>query len=68
VTYKNGEKSLELGPLKGQIVPEQSSFMVGKVKIELKLAKAAANRWGGLIGDTPDRAFISSHRHAAHHS
>ncbi|KAI0032759.1 SGS-domain-containing protein [Vararia minispora EC-137] len=54
VIYAHGDKHLELGPLKGQILPEQSSFFVGKVKIELKLAKAAPTRWGGLIGDAPD--------------
>jgi suppressor of G2 allele of SKP1 len=42
-------------PLKGQIDTEQSSFVVGKVKVELRLVKAAHGRWGGLIGEAPDR-------------
>jgi suppressor of G2 allele of SKP1 len=46
---------LELQPLKGQIDPEKSSFVVGKVKVEIRLVKAAQGRWGGLIGDAPDR-------------
>ncbi|VDB84945.1 unnamed protein product [Peniophora sp. CBMAI 1063] len=54
VSYSHGEKKLDLGPLKGQIDPDKSSFTVGKVKVELKLAKAAPTRWGGLIGEAPD--------------
>ena len=55
ILYENGDKNLHLHPLKGQIDPEQSNFVVGKVKIELRLVKAAQGRWGGLIGDAPDR-------------
>jgi len=54
ILYENGDKNLQLHPLKGQIDPEQSSFVVGKVKVELRLVKAAQGRWGGLIGDAPD--------------
>ncbi|EAU93134.1 Sgt1 [Coprinopsis cinerea okayama7 len=53
-TYTHGEKSLVLEPLKGQIVPEKSDYTVGKVKVEVRFAKAAIGRWGGLIGDSPD--------------
>ncbi|KIY62907.1 SGS-domain-containing protein [Cylindrobasidium torrendii FP15055 ss-10] len=53
-SYTNGDKSLVLEPLKGQINPEASTFFVGKVKVEVKMAKMAIARWGGLIGDAPD--------------
>ena len=42
-------------PLKGQINPEASEFTVGKVKIEIRLAKMAPGRWATLVGDSPDR-------------
>jgi len=54
VTYTHGEKTLVLEPLKGQINPDACEFTVGKVKVELRLSKAAQGRWGGLIGDSPD--------------
>ncbi|KAJ7634281.1 SGS domain-containing protein [Mycena polygramma] len=54
LSYTNGEKSLVLEPLKGQIVTDACEFTVGKVKIEVRLAKAVPGRWGGLIGDSPD--------------
>ncbi|KAI0669849.1 SGS-domain-containing protein [Trametes maxima] len=53
-TYTHGEKSLVLEPLKGQIDPAKSDYSVGKVKVEVRLAKAAPGRWGALVGDTPD--------------
>ncbi|KAI0651903.1 SGS-domain-containing protein [Trametes meyenii] len=53
-TYIHGEKSLLLEPLKGQIDPAKSDYTVGKVKVEVRLAKAAPGRWGALVGDTPD--------------
>jgi suppressor of G2 allele of SKP1 len=56
VTYTHGEKSLSLQPLKGQIDPDQSSHFVGKVKVEISLVKRVQGRWGGLIGDAPDRS------------
>ncbi|THH19731.1 hypothetical protein EW146_g1482 [Bondarzewia mesenterica] len=54
VVYENGDKKLELQPLKGQIDPERSNFAVGKVKVEIRLVKAVQGRWGALIGDAPD--------------
>ncbi|KAG6911979.1 hypothetical protein DXG01_000227 [Tephrocybe rancida] len=54
VSYTHGDKSLVLEPLKGQIDPSTSTFTVGKVKVEIRLAKAAPGRWGGLTGDAPD--------------
>ena len=63
--YENGDKKLELQPLKGQIDPTKSNFVVGKVKVEIRLFKAAHGRWGGLIGDAPDRTSIS---HQVSHS
>jgi suppressor of G2 allele of SKP1 len=55
LSYTNGDKSINLQPLKGQIDTEKSSFFVGKVKIEISLVKLVHGRWGGLIGDAPDR-------------
>ncbi|KAJ8083974.1 Cochaperone protein [Marasmius tenuissimus] len=54
VTYTHGDKVLVLEPLKGQIKPDTSDYTVGKVKVEVRLAKAVQGRWGGLIGDSPD--------------
>ncbi|KAI9460606.1 SGS-domain-containing protein [Lactarius psammicola] len=53
-TVREWRQKFAFRPLKGQIDPEQSSFVVGKVKVELRLVKAAQGRWGGLIGDAPD--------------
>jgi len=53
-TYTNGEKSLVLEPLKGQITTDACDYTVGKVKIEVRFTKTAFGRWGGLIGDSPD--------------
>ena len=61
--YSNGDKQLDLQPLKGQIDPEKSSFVVGKVKVEIRLVKAAQGRWGGLIGDAPDRTSYTPDVH-----
>jgi len=60
ILYENADKRLDLQPLKGQIDPEKSSFVVGKVKVEIRLVKAAQGRWGGLIGDAPDPLANSS--------
>ena len=49
---------MDFQPLKGQIDPEKSSFVVGKVKVEIRLVKLAQGRWGGLIGDAPDRTSL----------
>ncbi|KAG6868595.1 hypothetical protein C0993_000621 [Termitomyces sp. T159_Od127] len=54
LSYQRGETSLVLEPLKGQIDPSNSTYTVGKVKVEVRLAKAIPGRWGGLIGDSPD--------------
>jgi suppressor of G2 allele of SKP1 len=54
-SYENGDKSLVLEPLKGQIDPSASSFTIGKIKVEIRLAKLNPGRWGGLVGDSPDR-------------
>ncbi|KAJ7225536.1 SGS domain-containing protein, partial [Mycena pura] len=54
VTYTNGDKTLVLDPLKGQVIPDACEYTVGKVKVEVRLTKAAGGRWGGLIGDSPD--------------
>lgn len=54
LVYTHGDKSLVLQPLKGQIDPSASTFTVGKVKVEIRLAKAALGRWGALVGDSPD--------------
>jgi hypothetical protein len=61
LSYKHGDKELFLEPLKGQVDPEKSDFTVGKVKVEIRLVKAAEGRWGGLVGNTPDSAYISLH-------
>jgi suppressor of G2 allele of SKP1 len=60
VTYTHGDKTLVLEPLKGQIDPAKCEHTVGKVKVEVRLAKAVLGRWGGLIGDAPDREPFSS--------
>ncbi|KAG6857540.1 hypothetical protein H0H87_000139 [Tephrocybe sp. NHM501043] len=54
ISYTHGDKALVLEPLKGQINPAASTFTVGKVKVEVRLAKAIPGRWGGLLGDSPD--------------
>ena len=60
---KMAKNILEFQPLKGQIDPEKSSYVVGKVKVEIRLAKLAQGRWGGLIGDAPDRTSICTQVH-----
>jgi suppressor of G2 allele of SKP1 len=52
---------LILEPLKGQINPEASEFTVGKVKVEIRLAKMTSARWVQLVGDAPDREYMSLH-------
>ncbi|KAH0838284.1 Sgt1 protein [Lanmaoa asiatica] len=52
--YQNGDKVLSLQPLKGQIDPTKSNYTVGKVKVEIRLAKMVQGRWGSLVGDAPD--------------
>ena len=60
LSYENGEKKLQLAPLKGQINPEKCGYTVGKVKVEIRLAKVVAGRWGSIVGDSPDRASRTS--------
>ncbi|KAJ8489799.1 hypothetical protein ONZ51_g2710 [Trametes cubensis] len=57
-SYVNGEKTLVLEPLRGQIDPSKSDYTVGKVKVEVRFAKMAHGRWGALVGDSPDRKYI----------
>lgn len=47
--------------MKGQINIETSSYDVKKVKVEVKLSKVASLRWGGLVGDAPDREWCFRH-------
>ncbi|KZT65593.1 SGS-domain-containing protein [Daedalea quercina L-15889] len=54
LSYENGKKTLQLAPLKGQIDPSKSDYTVGKVKIEIRLAKVVSGRWGAIVGDSPD--------------
>jgi len=54
VVYTHEDKELSLQPLKGQIDPEKSEYIVGKVKVEIRLVKMAPGRWGTLVGDQPD--------------
>ncbi|KAJ8522549.1 hypothetical protein ONZ45_g860 [Pleurotus djamor] len=54
LSYTNGDKSLVLEPLKGQIDPQASDYTVGKVKVEIRLVKMAPGRWSALTGDAPD--------------
>lgn len=57
LVYKHDDRELVLQPLKGQIDPAKSEYTVGKVKVEIRLAKLAQGRWGALVGDEPDRTF-----------
>jgi len=61
LTYAHGEKSLSLQPLKGQIDPDKSTYSVGKVKVEVSLAKRVQGRWGSLVGEAPDPLANSSY-------
>jgi suppressor of G2 allele of SKP1 len=54
LSYENGDKKLVIEPLKGQIDPNISEFTVGKMKVEIRLAKIFQGRWGDLVGDSPD--------------
>jgi suppressor of G2 allele of SKP1 len=56
VIYENGETQLILEPLKGDVDPDNSDFTVGKVKVEIRLAKKlhAQGRWGKLVADPSD--------------
>lgn len=60
LVYENGDIKLELDNLKGEIQPKASSYRVGKVKVEVKLVKAAPIQWKTLQADDskPDGAFL----------
>lgn len=58
LVYQNGDSVLSLQPLKGQIDPTKSDYTVGKVKVEIRLAKMVQGRWGNLVGDAPDRMSL----------
>jgi hypothetical protein len=60
-SYTRGDNVVQLEPLKGQIDVEKSDYSVGKIKIEVRFAKVAAIRWGGLVGDAPDREYCPCH-------
>jgi suppressor of G2 allele of SKP1 len=60
-SYTRGDKELRLEPLKGQIDAEKSDYKVGKIKVEIRFVKVAAIRWGGLVGEAPDRECCSCH-------
>jgi len=51
LTYEHGDKKLALDPLTGEIDPENSNYTVGKVKVEIRLAKKTAGRWVRLVRD-----------------
>ena len=60
-SYTRGDNVVQLEPLKGQIDTEKSDYTIGKVKVEVRFVKVAAIRWGGLVGDAPDRKRCSCH-------
>jgi len=60
ISYENGDKKLVIEPLKGQIDTNLSKFTVGKVKVEIRLAKMAQGRWVDLVGDSPDVLSVPS--------
>ncbi|KAH9950371.1 SGS-domain-containing protein [Amylocystis lapponica] len=60
LSYQNGDKQLLLEPLSGQIDTEKSDYTVGKVKVEIRLAKMAQGRWGALVGSSPDPLAVSA--------
>lgn len=53
---------MQLDPLRGEIDITKSNYTVGKVKVEVRFVKDAAMimRWGGLVGDAPDRECASA--------
>ncbi|KIJ45264.1 hypothetical protein M422DRAFT_779162 [Sphaerobolus stellatus SS14] len=58
VTYEHGDKKLELDPLMGEIDPEASAYTVGKVKVEIRLAKKTQGRWVYLVRSPESEAKI----------
>jgi suppressor of G2 allele of SKP1 len=53
VDFTYGDQELHLSPLRAGIDPEQSGYRVGKVKVEIWLAKLMHGRWGKLLSDGP---------------
>jgi len=49
LTYEHGQKKLALDPLAGEIEPDKSDYSVGKMKVEVRLAKKSPGRWGRLV-------------------
>jgi len=52
--FEYEEYKLELDPLKAQIDPDQSGFSVGKMNVQIWLAKKVPARWGNLVSDGGD--------------
>ncbi|KZW02003.1 SGS-domain-containing protein [Exidia glandulosa HHB12029] len=51
-SYKHGETVLVLDPLRAAIDTAGSDYTVGKVKVEVRLAKTIAGRWGTLVSES----------------
>ncbi|ELU41715.1 Sgt1 [Rhizoctonia solani AG-1 IA] len=49
VDFSYGDQHLYLSPLRAGIDPAQSGYRVGKVKVEIWLAKLVHGRWGTLV-------------------
>lgn len=62
VDFTYGDNELHLSPLRSGIDPEQSGYRVGKVKVEIWLAKLMHGRWGTLLssGSAPGLPAPSS--------
>ncbi|KAM9932724.1 hypothetical protein OXX80_007651 [Metschnikowia pulcherrima] len=52
-TSEASEYNYELESLYGEIIPEESTFFVGAVKIEITLRKKLEGKWAALEGDGP---------------
>lgn len=62
VDFSYGDQQLHLAPLRAGIDPEKSGYRVGKVKVEIWLAKLMHGRWGTLLstGNEPGLPTLSS--------
>ncbi|QRW19279.1 hypothetical protein RhiXN_00685 [Rhizoctonia solani] len=62
VDFSYGDQHLYLSPLRAGIDPAQSGYRVGKVKVEIWLAKLVHGRWGTLVssGSAPGLPLQSS--------
>ncbi|KAF8605111.1 SGS-domain-containing protein [Ceratobasidium sp. AG-I] len=72
VEFAYGDNELHLSPLRAGIDPEKSGYRVGKVKVEIWLAKLMHGRWGTLLSSgsapglpTPSTAAPSDESAAA---